>query len=49
MKPRIFFLNWKFYFFIEQEYPYRFVKYTDASGENSIVLKEYEMTPSPNE
>ena len=49
MKPRIFFLNRKFYFFIEQEYPYRFVKYTDASGRNSIVLKKYEMTPSPND
>ena len=49
MKPRIFFLNRKFYFFIEKEYPHRFVKYADASGENSIVLKEYEDTSSAND
>jgi len=49
MKPRIFFLNRKFFFYIEQEYPYRFVKYADASGENSIVLKEYGINTSPTD
>jgi hypothetical protein len=48
MKPRIFFLNKKFYFFIEQDFPHRFVKYTDPSGENSIVLRNYETVLQPN-
>ena len=41
MKPRILFINWKFYFWIEKAYPHRFVKYEDSSGENSIMLAEY--------
>jgi hypothetical protein len=41
MKPRIFFIRMKFYFWIEKEYPYRFVKYEDSSGKNSILLIEY--------
>jgi hypothetical protein len=48
MKPRIFFINRKFYFFIEQEYPHRFVMYIDSSGDNSIVLRDYGNTPAPN-
>ncbi|UCG29114.1 MAG: hypothetical protein JSV53_06200 [candidate division WOR-3 bacterium] len=42
MKPRILFFNKQFFFYIEKEYPHRFVKYSDASGENSILLKYYE-------
>lgn len=42
MKPRIIFMNRVFFFFIEKEYPHRFVKYSDSSGDNSIVLKSYE-------
>lgn len=45
MKPRIFFLNRKFYFFIERDFPHRFVKYTDPSGENSIILSDYGTIP----
>ena len=41
MKPRVFFINWQFYFWIEQAYPHRFVKYEDSSGENRILLVEY--------
>jgi hypothetical protein len=41
MKPRILFFNWRFFFYIEKEYPHRFIKYTDSSGGNSIVLKSY--------
>jgi hypothetical protein len=41
MKPRILFFSWVFYFYIEKEYPHRFVKYTDSSGKNSIILKSY--------
>ncbi|UCD19568.1 MAG: hypothetical protein JSU64_00060 [candidate division WOR-3 bacterium] len=41
MKPRILFFNWVFFFYIEKEYPHRFVKYTDSSGKNSIILKSY--------
>jgi hypothetical protein len=41
MKPRVFFINWQFYFWIEQAYPHRFVRYEDSSGENRILLVEY--------
>ncbi len=41
MKPRILFFNWRFFFYIEKEYPHRFIKYNDSSGGNSIVLKRY--------
>ena len=40
MKPRILFFNWRFFFYIEKEFPRRFIKYTDSSGENSITLIE---------
>jgi hypothetical protein len=41
MKPRVIFTNMRFFFYIEKEYPHRFVKYVDSSGENSITLIEY--------
>lgn len=41
MRPRILFLNWVFFFYIEKEYPHRFVKYNDSSRDNSIVLSSY--------
>lgn len=40
MKPRILFFNWRFFFYIEKEYPRRFIKYTDSSEDNSITLIE---------
>ncbi len=40
MKPRILFFNWRFFFYIEKEYPRRFIKYVDSSGENTITLIE---------
>ncbi len=42
MTPRILFLRWKFYFWIEKDYPHRFMKYEDSSGRNSILLIDYE-------
>jgi hypothetical protein len=42
MKPRIIFINRRFFFYIEKEYPRRFVKYADPSGESSITLIEYQ-------
>jgi hypothetical protein len=42
MKPRILFLNRQFFFYIEKEYPHRFVKYADSSGDNIIILINYE-------
>ncbi len=44
MIPRVIFTRMKFYFYIEKIYPYRFIKYTDSSGKNSIILKEYTAT-----
>jgi hypothetical protein len=44
MRPRVFFINWEFYFWIEQAYPHRFVKYEDSSGDNRILLVEYTRT-----
>ncbi|KPK64823.1 hypothetical protein AMJ83_01200 [candidate division WOR_3 bacterium SM23_42] len=41
MKPRVLFFNWRFFFHIEKEYPHRFVKYSDSSGENVITLISY--------
>lgn len=41
MKPRVIFFGRRFFFYIEKEYPHRFVKYTDSSGKNSITLVEY--------
>jgi hypothetical protein len=42
MKPRVIFFNRRFFFYIEKDYPHRFVKYTDSSGDNSITLVEYD-------
>jgi hypothetical protein len=47
MKPRIIFLNRVFFFFIEKEYPHRFVKYSDSSGDNYIMLESYEAGSRP--
>ena len=41
MKPRVIFTDWRFFFYIEKEYPHRFVKYTDSSHKNVITLIEY--------
>lgn len=42
MVPKVLFLKWRFYFWFEKEYPKRFIKYSDSSGKNSILLIEYE-------
>jgi len=39
--PRVIFTKMKFYFWIEKDYPHRFVRYRDSSGKNQILLKEY--------
>jgi hypothetical protein len=39
--PRVIFTKMKFYFWIEKEYPHRFVRYRDSSGKNQILLIEY--------
>ncbi len=44
MKPRVVFTNIKFYFYIEKNFPHRFVKLLTSSGKNSIILKEYTST-----
>ena len=41
MSPRVLFLKWSFYFWIEVEYPHRFIRYSDSSGKNTISLIEY--------
>ena len=41
MTPRVLFIKWKFYFWIEKDYPHRFIKYEDSSAKNSILLIEY--------
>ncbi|MEO0226525.1 MAG: hypothetical protein ABIL70_00555 [candidate division WOR-3 bacterium] len=41
MHPRIIFIKKRFFFWIEKEYPHRFVKYQDSEGKNQIILKEY--------
>jgi hypothetical protein len=41
MKPRVIFTNRRFFFYIEREYPHRFVKYTDSSGKNIVTLIKY--------
>jgi hypothetical protein len=41
LNPRVIFTKMKFYLWIEKEYPHRFVKYSDSSGNNQILLKEY--------
>ncbi len=38
MTPRILWIRWKFYFWIEKDYPHRFIKYEDSSGKNRILL-----------
>lgn len=45
MKPRIIFMKRQFFFYIEKEYPRRFVKFIDASGQSSILLTRYEAGP----
>ncbi|MBE0433144.1 hypothetical protein IBX73_06730 [candidate division WOR-3 bacterium] len=42
MKPRILFFSRRFFFYIEKEYPRRFIKYEDQSGGSSIILGRYE-------
>ncbi len=41
MIPRVIFTKMKFYFYIEKDFPRRFVRYEDSSGKNAIILKEY--------
>ena len=47
MVPKVLFIKWRFYFWIEQSYPKRFIKYTDSSGKNSILLIDYVLQDSP--
>ncbi|HEC79148.1 MAG TPA: hypothetical protein ENI34_08425 [candidate division WOR-3 bacterium] len=50
LKPHVLFFKWRFYFWIEKEYPHRFIKYEDSSGKNSILLIEYEeIAPNPDD
>ncbi|MGQ9664777.1 MAG: hypothetical protein ACUVUH_05525 [bacterium] len=44
MKPRVIFTRIIFYFYIEKEFPHRFVKLSESAGKNSIILKDYEST-----
>jgi len=41
MVPKVLFFKWRFYFWIEKDYSKRFVKYSDSSGKNSILLIDY--------
>jgi hypothetical protein len=41
LNPRVIFTKMIFYFWIEKDYPHRFVKYSDSSGKNQILLIEY--------
>lgn len=41
LKPRVIFTNMVFYFWIEKEFPFRFLKYEDSSGKHAIELIEY--------
>ena len=41
MVPKVLFVKWRFYFWFEKEYPKRFIKYSDSSGKNSILLIDY--------
>jgi hypothetical protein len=42
MVPKVLFVKWRFYFWFEKKYPKRFIKYSDSSGDNSILLIKYE-------
>jgi len=48
MTPRVFFIRMKFYFWIEKDYPHRFIKYSDSSGKNCILLIESRKYKSPS-
>jgi hypothetical protein len=41
MVPKVLFVKWHFYFWFEKKYPHRFIKYSDSSGKNSILLTDY--------
>ncbi len=41
MSPRVLFLKWDFYFWIEVGYPHRFIRYSDSSEKNTILLIKY--------
>lgn len=43
LKPRVIFTNTSFYFWIEKEFPFRFLRFEDSSGKHTIELLEYEM------
>ena len=44
MKPKVLFISISLYFWIEKDYPHRFVKYSDTKGDHSILLIEYDKT-----
>jgi hypothetical protein len=44
MEPRVLFIKIRLFFWIEQDYPFRFVKYSDTKGDHSILLIEYSNT-----
>ena len=41
MQPKVLFIKMSLFFWIEQDYPHRFVKYSDTRGDHSILLIEY--------
>jgi len=48
MTPRIFFIRKKLYFWFEKDYPHRFIKLSDASEKNQMLLiNSIEYTPQP--
>jgi len=46
MTPRVIFMRTKYFFWIEKNYPHRFIKYMDSTGKNQILLIRYEVDSS---
>lgn len=44
MKPKVLFISISLYFWIEKNYPHRFIQYRDTKGDHSILLIGYDKT-----
>jgi len=44
MKPKVLFISISLYFWIEKDYPHRFVRYNDTNGKHTVLLIEYSNT-----
>jgi hypothetical protein len=41
MSIKVLLISWKSFFWIEKDYPHRFIRFQDESGEHDITINDY--------